>query len=471
MMKEKKLVKRIENHYMHHGVFISLKLISYDDEDKRLIFRFKMRPGTKTDMIFSCAPDIKTAMRIPLFQPFRDGEDICLAVSEKHVGQNSLFKMLISETFCGSQDLLPIALGYDMMGRMVFSDLAEMPHVMYAGATNSGKSIGLICLILSLIVRQPVRTANLLILDTGTDEMGIFNGIPHLSYPVVNDVQTGIYVILKLVEEMERRIKLEQIELQTQPAIICVIDEFTSFVDHAGVKKSSEGLSHAISDLLRRGRHARIHMVLAAQDPTKENMKVDTNNLTSRIAFQCAKYQNSITVLNEGGAEKLTGKGAALYKSKEYPVPIFLQGAYISVKEVEKLIGYVKSIDYDLSNKFLIPELDISALPVSTSGDFDYISNEYDRKELAEIIMWTLKQINISASRIKEKFSMGNRANDIIEEMCAMGIISEKNAKQPRKILPQTVEDLLPETVRFLEQHGYGMKQIEAIFSTKEEQR
>lgn len=468
MMKEKKLVKRIENHYMHHGVFISLKFISYDDEDKRLIFRFKMRPGTKTDMIFSCAPDIKTAMRIPLFQPFRDGEDICLAVSEKHVGQNSLYKMLTSETFCGSQDMLPLALGYDMMGRMVFSDLAEMPHVMYAGTTNSGKSIGLICLILSLIVRQPVRTANLLIFDTGANEMGIFNGIPHLSYPVVNDVQTGIYVIFKLVEEMERRINLEQIELRTQPAIICVIDEFISFVNHAGVKKSPEGLSHAISDLLCRGRHAKIHMVLAAQDPTKENMKVDTNNLTSRIAFRCAKYQNSTTVLGEGGAEKLTGKGAALYKSKEHPVRI--QGAYISVKEVEKLIVCVKSIDYDLSNKFLIPELDISALPVSTSEDFDYISNEYDRKELAEIIMWTLKQNNISASRIKEKFSMGNRANDIIEEMCAMGIISEKNVKQPRKILPQSAEDLSLETVHFLEQRGYVMKQIEAIFSTKEEQ-
>jgi S-DNA-T family DNA segregation ATPase FtsK/SpoIIIE len=273
-------------------VDIKLKLVSDSEDDERFIFRFKIKPGTKVNMILSCAPDIKAAMRIPLFYPFKDGENIYLAVSEKLIKEDSLFHMLTSEMFDKSRYVLPLALGYNIVGRMIFSDLADMPHIMYAGTTNSGKSMGLICLILSLITKQPVRRANLIIFDTGANEMGIFNGISHLSYPVVNDVQTGIYVIGKLVEEMERRIKLELSELRTQPAIICVIDEFTSFVDHVGNKKLSEGLVHAISDLLRRGRHAKIHMVLAAQDPTKENVKVDIGNITRCISMcQIPKLQ------------------------------------------------------------------------------------------------------------------------------------------------------------------------------------
>lgn len=397
------------------------------------------KAGTKVNMILSCAPDIKATMRIPIFYPFKDGEDIYLAVSEKLVKEDSLFHMLISEMFDKSRYILPLALGYNIMGSMIFSDLVDMPHILYAGTTNSGKSMGLICLILSLITEQLVRRVNLLIFDTGANKMGIFNGIPHLSYPVVNDVQTGIYVIGKLAEEMERRKQLELSELRTQPAIVCVIDEFTSFVNNVGNKKLSEELLYTISDLLRRGRHAKIHMVLAAQDPAKENMKVDISNITSRIAFQCAKYQNSNTIIGEGGAEKLTGKGLALYKSSEHSGLMLLQGAYMPADEVKKLINCVKRVDYDLGNKYLIPERESVELSDQEKVILEYTPKEdNDNKELAEIIAWTLTRCYISASKVKEKFSMGNRVDEIMNKMHAMEIISDKYAKQPRKVLPQS---------------------------------
>lgn len=460
-MKSRRLIHMIEKHYAYHKVDIKLKLVSDSEDDERFIFRFKIKPGTKVNMILSCAPDIKAAMRIPLFYPFKDGENIYLAVSEKLIKEDSLFHMLTSEMFDKSRYVLPLALGYNIVGRMIFSDLADMPHIMYAGTTNSGKSMGLICLILSLITKQPVRRANLIIFDTGANEMGIFNGISHLSYPVVNDVQTGIYVIGKLVEEMERRIKLELSELRTQPAIICVIDEFTSFVDHVGNKKLSEGLVHAISDLLRRGRHAKIHMVLAAQDPTKENVKVDIGNKTSRVAFRCAKYQNSNTIIGESGAEKLTGKGFALYKSSEHSALMLLHGAYMPADEVKKLINCVKGVDYDLDNKYLIPDRETAELSDQESGILKYTPKEdNDNKELAEIIAWTLTRSFISANKVKEKFSMGNRVGEIMTRMYVMGLISDKHAKQPRKVLPQSLSEV-PEKVReFLNSNGISDESI-----------
>ncbi|MDE5823975.1 MAG: hypothetical protein K2H91_04740, partial [Lachnospiraceae bacterium] len=464
------ITRKIENHYAHHKVNISLTLVSNVESSERFIFRFKIMPGTKVESIFSCATDIKTAMQIPLFQPFRDGEGIYLAVSERRVKENSLYKMLTSKTFCKSKDVLPLALGYDLMGRMVFDDLAEMPHIMYAGTPRSGKSSGLICLILSLITKQPVKKVNLIIIDTGTSEMGLFNGIPHLSHPVVEDVPTGIYVIGKVVEEMGRRKKLDHSQLRMQPAIICIIDEFTSFIDDAGDKKQRDRVANTISDILRRGRHVKIHMVLADQNPTRENIKVDVSNVSSRIAFRCAKFQNSSTIFSVGGAEKLTGKGAALYLSRKYSEPRYLQGAYMPIGEVEKLLTCVKSIDYDLGNKFIIPELDTEELLNQETVTSDcMLTEDNSKKELAEIIVWTLSLDKVSAKLIMERYPMGNRVYKIVDQMYEMGIISGKNAKQPRKVLPQAVEDLSPETVHFLEQHGYDTESVKNAFKVREE--
>lgn len=141
-----------------------------------------------------------------LFQPFRDGLRLCLAVSRNNAMQNNLMRMLKSRRFYQSRDTLPIAIGYNMRQEMIFSDLAQMPHVMYAGSANSGKSVGSVCPIASLIIKQSVRSVNILIFDVGANTLGVFNNIPHLSYPIIKDHVTGIYVVRRLIEEMERRI-------------------------------------------------------------------------------------------------------------------------------------------------------------------------------------------------------------------------------------------------------------------------
>lgn len=203
-MKTKKLVHKIEKHYAYHGAHIKLQVLSVENNGDRLVFRVCLKPGTKASLIFERASDIQMALQMQLFQPFRDGLNLCLAVSRNNATQNSLMKMLRSRMFCQSRNWLPIAIGYSMRQEMIFADLAEMPHVMYAGSTNSGKSMGLICLISSLIVKQPVQNINLIIFDVGANSLEVFGDIPHLSHPIVKDYETGIYVIEKMVVEMER---------------------------------------------------------------------------------------------------------------------------------------------------------------------------------------------------------------------------------------------------------------------------
>lgn len=141
-MNNNKLLQIIEKHYLPHGVAIKLILYEIIGENERLIFQLKLKPGAKENIIFDRAPDIRTALGLPLFQPFKDGLYIYLAVSEKSFTQNSLWKMLTSTAFHKGNMWIPITLGYNMRGNMVFADLGKMPHALYAGATGSGKSVG-----------------------------------------------------------------------------------------------------------------------------------------------------------------------------------------------------------------------------------------------------------------------------------------------------------------------------------------
>lgn len=453
-MKVKKLVHKIEKHYAYHGAHIKLQVLPTENSGERFVFRVYLKPGTKASLIFERASDIQMALQMQLFQPFRDGLSLWLVVSKNNATQNSLMRMLKSRRFYQSRGTLPIAIGYNMRQEMIFSDLAQMPHVMYAGSTNSGKSVGLVCLICSLIIKQPVRNVNLLIFDIGANSLGVFSGIPHLSYPIVKDQQVGIYIMHKLVEEMEKRISLSDDELHMLPAIVCVIDEYVSFINNIDDKKQSADIASKISNIIRRGRHAKIHLVISTQDPALKNMKVDVGNITTRLAFKCAKYHNSIAILGESGAEKLQGKGALLFKSYNYPSPIYLQGAYISEDEVVELVNYVKSKEHDFSYKFLIPELNTSEVETQVCED---VEKAYDKdEELAKIIIWILAQDKISASQIMAHFTMGNRAYDIVEQLYGMGLVAEKFSNQPRKVFPQSLQDVPNEVLALLQNCGYS---------------
>lgn len=464
-MNSEKMARKIERHYNSHGAALKLIKCEVIRDGERYIYTIKLKPGTKESLIFDRAQDIQTALQLPLFQPFREGLSICIAVSERPVTENSLQKMLESREFHRRGMWIPIALGYDMKGTMRFADLAKFPHALYGGATNSGKTVGLRSLIVSIIAKQSINRVNLLIIDTGASGLDIFNPLPHLSYPIVKDTETAVKVMLALTDEMKRRISMPDDELRLLPAIVCILDEYVSLITSMGDTKDRKVLTDSISNLLRKGRHAKIHMVLATQESAKQDMLINCNSLNARMAFTCSDFYSSRSILGEGGADKLPGKGAMLFKSPEHPKPIYLQGAFISTEDIEKLIIRITSATHDFSNKFIIENSEIYSRPI-VEAEVSEQRILKDDKELASIIFWALGRKSVSALQIIEQFRMGNRAYAIVNDLCRLGIVGDQFANQPRTVIPKTIEDLSSETVAFLERHGYAPETISEIFTS-----
>lgn len=462
-----KLAALIEWHYRCHKINISLRLHSFIRDCQRFIFRIIPLPGTKKGGIFDRADDIQAAMPIPLplFQPYRKETQIFLAVSTVPVGEVSLKGMLTSPAFRNSDKALPVALGCDMAGEAVIEDLNEMIHALYVGATGSGKSIGLLSLILSLVCTHPASEVNLIIFDFGADTLDVLEGIPQLSYPIVKDRDEGIYVIQSLVDEMDRRYGIESSQRCDLPTIVCVMDEFISYIDSFDNRRERQMVVSNITYLLRRGRKVKIRLVLATQEPKNNKMKVEISNITSRMAFRVDRHQTSSTILNHGGAEKLPGKGAMLYQSANYPKSIYVQGAYISDDEAAQLVERVKAAEQDRSNKFVIPEDAGLYFPTPLSApvlaDVVQTGNK-DEKEFASIILWTLGREDVSALQIKQRFQMGNRVNEIMDRLCEVGLIGEKYANQPRTVLPQSVEDIPDRVMNLLTRQGKSVEDVVA---------
>ena len=372
-------------------------------------------------------------------------------ISNRH---NDLITMLRSDEFQHSSYSLPVALGYNMWGKMVFVDLKEMPHMMYAGTTNSGKSVGLRCLLLSLIISRETDDVNFVIIDAGAHTLDCFEGVPHLSAPLAKNFATAAYYVAVLVGEVNRRMNLSSQEVESLPSIVCVIDEFSSLISGADNPKAAQELADNFTEILRRGRHAGVHVVVAAQDPTIKNVKIELANITARVAFACAKPQNSLTILGESGAEKLPGNGALLFKSSQYPSPISLQGAYISAADCERVVEFMKGSDCDCEHKFSIApyegELQQVVLDSSTR------QKPIDR-ELGRVVLWVLQQDTISAKKIMDEFHIGRRAYNIIDRLEEWGLVSEKYANQPRRVLADGIDSLSESVLNFLQECGYAL--------------
>lgn len=463
-----KVARAIKSHYQCHGVAVDLRLQSVSSDCRSFTFQVLPQPGTRVGAIFEHAEDIQTALQMPFFQLFKEEVVIYLAVSEDHIRARQLLSMLKSPTFRNSKASLPVALGYDLMGRMVIEDLEKMPHAMYVGATRSGKSVGLICLVMSLLCVHSSNEMNLIVFDVGASSLDILSAAPHLSTPIVKDVETGIHVIRALADEMERRIGLDSLEQRNLPAIVCVMDEYVSFIGSIVDKQQRHSVADSITNLLRRGRKAKIHMVLATQNPKDGAMEAEMGNITSRMAFKVARHQTSIAVLNCAGAEKLPGNGAMLYQSMEHPDPIYVQGAYISTEEAEQLLMRIQAANQDLGNKFEVPE----AVPKESSSlsdnTFDAAPAQDTReKELSAIIVWLLGHETISAEKIKAKYAMGNRVNEIMDKLCELELVSEKFARQPRNVLPQSIEDIPEAVLNLLNRNGYSEEDVSAAIGKR----
>jgi S-DNA-T family DNA segregation ATPase FtsK/SpoIIIE len=252
-----------------------------------------------------------------------------------------------------------------------------------------------------------------------------------------------------------------------------VIDEFPALF--MGVEKSMvKEVTNNISNLLQRGRHAKIHMVLASQNPTLQNMKVDLGNITARIAFKCAKKNFSETILGEGGAENLAGHGDLLLRSPQFDSPQRVQGVYITPKELQQAVQHIKIRHCDAtSGKFnlVLPSNDLAEL---SSALGDNLACSVVRRwppkadqQLASVILWALEHDSISTNMLMKEYGFGwNTASKLVSRLEELRIVGRPDGKLPQDVIPGCPEDIPEEIIKFLEATGYSKGSvINAIYS------
>ena len=318
-----------------------------------------------------------------------------------------------------------------------------MPHMLIAGATGSGKSVCINTLITSILYKSNPDEVKLIMIDPKVVELNVYNGIPHLLIPVVTEPEKASSALNWAVQEMMERynsfaqtgtrnldgynkIRLENGE-EKLPQIVIIIDELADLMMVA-----SKEVEAAICRLAQLARAAGIHLIIATQRPSVDVITgLIKANIPSRIAFAVSSGTDSRTVLDVTGAEKLLGKGDMLFKAVDMNKPLRIQGAFISDKEVEKIVSFIKSNGVAQYDQNIINKIEKN---VKTS-DNNNLNSEPDEL-IDEVISFLIKKGKASISLLQRQFRIGyNRAARIIEDLEDRGIISSENGSKQRDVL------------------------------------
>lgn len=452
---------------------VSLGIPRWWHKNSRFIFKTKLKGNTREPHVRAHTQDVRDRLKLPMFYVEKNDFTLYIVASRAKIEYDHLPVLLQKSEY--QQVLrraqLPYIVGYNAWGNIVMDDLAQFPHLLLGGSTNSGKSVGLQALITTIAYSKSPSKVNFILIDVGATDLMPFESLPHLSCPVVRERTVAIQTLAALVLEMERRIELEYADpasFKQLPRLVLVIDEFPALF--VGIDKDeSKLLTNSVSSLLQRGRHANIHLVLAAQNPTFQNMKIDLGNIAARIAFKCAKRNFSETILGEGGGESLIGHGDLLLRSPRYDSLLRIQGIYISPTELQEATQQIaaKSIRMTTSNKFsLVCPNDDAAVP---TGDLaSQLSCSVVRQWplnadqlLASVIVWALARSYISINMLMNEYRIGwNKASKLVNRLEELGIVDRPEGKLPRKIIPSFPEDLPEELMTFLKKSGYSENSI-----------
>ena len=338
---------------------------------------------------------------------------------------------------------VPIVLGKDITGEAVTVDLVQMPHLLIAGATGSGKSVCVNSMILTILYQKPPSECRLILIDPKIVELKLYNDIPHLLTPVITEPKKAFQALQYCIYEMERRYscldsmgvrdirsynkrkKEREIAAEYMPYIVVVIDEFADLMATTGKE-----LESTVARLAAMSRAVGIHLVLATQRPSIDVITgLIKANIPSRIAFMVASKMDSRIIIDMVGAEKLLGKGDMLYAGAVDPFPIRMQGAFISEEEVERVVDYVKSLgapDY-IDDEIFFDEEEETEPSLFSDGDDPLY------EKALEIVY---QQGKASASYIQRRLKIGyNRAARLVEEMERHGIVGPAQGSKPRELL------------------------------------
>jgi S-DNA-T family DNA segregation ATPase FtsK/SpoIIIE len=436
-------------------------------------FELSLAPGLKVSKITNLAKDLARSLSVVsvrIVDVIPGKSVVGLEVPNEHREMVCLREILTSAAYEQSRSPLTLALGKDISGHSVVVDLGKMPHLLVAGTTGSGKSVGVNVMLLSLLYKSTPEKVRLIMIDPKMLELSIYEGIPHLLAPVVTDMKDAANALRWCVAEMERRYRLmaslgvrnlagfnTKIEeattkgspilnplplspdqtpepLSTLPYIVVVIDEFADMMMVVGKK-----VEELIARIAQKARAAGIHMILATQRPSVDVITgLIKANIPTRIAFQVSSRIDSRTILDQQGAEQLLGYGDMLYLAAGTGIPVRVHGAYAADHEVHAVVNYIKqqgTPDYlpeILDSDDMAGDSQITASP---TGEQDPL---YD-----QAVQIVLQSRRASVSNIQRRLKIGyNRAARIVEDMEVAGIVSAMGQNGNREVLVESHEEM-----------------------------
>ena len=430
-------------------------------------FEIQPAPGTKASKITGIAQDIARSLSVSsvrVVEVIEGKSYVGIEIPNTNRKMVRLTEILSSQAFKSSPSNLTLALGHDISGNPVVVDLAKMPHLLVAGTTGSGKSVGVNAMLLSLLFKSDPKDVRLILIDPKMLELSVYDGIPHLLTPVITDMTDASNGLRWCVVEMDRRYKLmsmmgvrnlagfnKKIEdaaangkqiinplrpedeeyLETLPSIVVVVDEFADMMMLVGKK-----VEHLIARIAQKARAAGIHLILATQRPSVDVITgLIKANIPTRIGFQVSTKIDSRTILDQGGAEQLLGYGDMLYLPPGVGVPIRVHGAFVGDDEVHRVVNDWKSrAEPDYLEDIINSAQETGPIP-GWSGS-ETASSEDTDDLYDEAVNFVLESRRASISAVQRKLRIGyNRAARLIETMEEAGLVSEMSSNGSREVL------------------------------------
>ncbi|ATH82325.1 DNA translocase FtsK [Pseudomonas sp. KHPS1] len=440
-----------------------------------VITRFEIQPaaGVKVSRISNLAKDLARSMamvsvRVVEVIPGKTTVGIEVPNEDRQIVRFS--EVLSSSEYDDAKSPVTLALGHDIGGRPVIADLAKMPHLLVAGTTGSGKSVGVNAMILSVLFKSTPEEARMIMIDPKMLELSIYEGIPHLLCPVVTDMKEAANALRWSVAEMERRYKLmaamgvrnlagfnrkvkDAIEagtplhdplykresmddepplLKTLPTIVVVVDEFADMMMIVGKK-----VEELIARIAQKARAAGIHLILATQRPSVDVITgLIKANIPTRMAFQVSSKIDSRTILDQGGAEQLLGHGDMLYLPPGTGLPIRVHGAFVSDDEVHRVVEAWKQRGAPDYIEDILAGVEESGSGFEGGGGGEGGEGSEEDPLYDEAVNFVLESRRASISAVQRKLKIGyNRAARMIEAMEMAGVVSSMNTNGSREVL------------------------------------
>lgn len=463
----KETAMRLQETLQTFGVRVTITDISQGPA----VTRYELQPeqGVKVSRILSLTDDIKlnlAATDIRIEAPIPGKAAIGIEVPNKENTAVGLRELLETKEFQEFSSKIAFAVGKDIAGKVVVSDIAKMPHMLIAGSTGSGKSVCINTLIMSILYKADPSEVKLILVDPKVVELSVYNGIPHLLIPVVTDPKKASAALQWGVAEMTDRYKkfadynvrdlkgfnrkMEELKQKGEtglpekmPQIVIIVDELADLMMVAPGE-----VEESICRLAQLARAAGIHLIIATQRPSVDVITgLIKANMPSRVAFAVSSGVDSRTILDMNGAEKLLGKGDMLFYPQGYSKPVRVQGAFVSDGEVSAVVDYLKNQNignvYSQDVEEKLKDMGASGASGSSGG------SEYDAY-FADAGRLIIDKDKASIGMLQRMFKIGfNRAARIMDQLADAGVVGEEEGTKPRKVLmgSEEFEQLLEEIV------------------------